>query len=228
MFEDDLSILYKATGVLALYIADDGTSYVRYVLIDTGVAAMPENDGLQQQEALITISFLPDDFVPRAGDRIQTAAACYRLDSLFEQDNQQATWRVLEDGSGVDVPEQASGADSALKTTGIAGATLSGHRVVVSENGVLQYASNLVVSHTLSLVGLTTGAVTAGQQVSVHTFGELTDPSFSFDVTKAIYLGNDGGLIQYLPDSPAMIFRLARPLSANTIFWQPQALFTQE
>jgi len=115
----------------------------------------------------------------------------------------------------------ASGAG--LVTIKTAGAALSGHRVVVTESGVLQYASNLVESHALSLTGLTLSAVSTGQSVELHTFGQLTDPSFSFDVTKAIYLGVDGSLIQIIAAAPAFVVELARPLSSDTLFWQPRS-----
>ena len=105
--------------------------------------------------------------------------------------------------AGQQGPEGPPGQSDTLASF-IAGQNLSGHRMVVLENHQAVYASNDDLSHAQRVVGLTTGAALTGDMVTVMRSRELQEPSWSWVVGEAIYLGSGGALLQSPPVSPAL------------------------
>lgn len=98
---------------------------------------------------------------------------------------------------------------------------LSGHRIVVLDGqGGAIYASNAELSHSQRIVGMTRHAAVAGAPVALAIYGEITEPSWSWDTTKPVYLGVDGLLTQVVPEFPDAKFSVVVgfPISATTLF----------
>lgn len=97
---------------------------------------------------------------------------------------------------------------------------LSGHRMVtLDESGAAIYASNSNLGHANRVVGMTTNAAVPGDQVTIQKFGELTEPSWNWQLDKPVYLAADGFLTQEPPTQPAKFSLVVGfPISANTVF----------
>lgn len=98
---------------------------------------------------------------------------------------------------------------------------LSGHRMVMLDGqGGATYASNTEQTHANRIVGMTTHAAVAGAPVALAIYGEITEPSWSWDADKPVYLGADGFLTQAPPAFPDAKFSVVVgfPISATTLF----------
>lgn len=102
----------------------------------------------------------------------------------------------------------------------LAGGPIGGHRVVVLEGALAQYATNQNPQHGMKVLGVTTNAAAAGGTLSVVRSGKVSEPSWSFDTLKPVFLGVDGLLTQVAPTHPAAAFSLivGFPLSATELF----------
>lgn len=111
-----------------------------------------------------------------------------------------------------------SGPDSGEYT---AGAALSGHKVVRLSGNTALYASNASLSHLGRAVGITTGAASMGAPVTVQHGGELSEPSWNWDVSLPVYLGANGALTQSVPTlagGAVFIQIIGVPTDATTLF----------
>lgn len=100
-----------------------------------------------------------------------------------------------------------------------AGVALGGHRMVVLDaTGNAIYADNLTPGHLFKVLGMTTGAAGAGAVATIQTGGELTEPSWNWDVALPVYLGTNGQLTQVAPAAPAFQLIVGFPISPTTLF----------
>lgn len=102
-----------------------------------------------------------------------------------------------------------------------AAASVSGHRVVtLDEQGEVIYASAGTEAHANRIIGMTTNAAATGDALNVKKFGEVTEPSWNWDVQLPVYLGTDGLLTQTPPVAPTAKFSVVVgfPISATTLF----------
>ncbi len=112
--------------------------------------------------------------------------------------------------------------------TAIAGTAIGGHRAVVFDSeGTVIYADQSIQSHAERVLGISTGAANAATEVTIQTGGELTEPSWNWDLELPIYLGTNGLLTQALPTT-GFIEQLAIPLSATSIKFISQTAFFLE
>lgn len=98
---------------------------------------------------------------------------------------------------------------------------ISGHRlVIVDVAGAVTYADAATLEHLHRVVGMTTGAASAGAQVTVQRYGECTEPSWSWTPDVPVYLGAAGALTQTPPARPAAQFSLVVgvAMSSTTLF----------
>lgn len=105
----------------------------------------------------------------------------------------------------------------------IAATALSGHRAVTLDSiGKLNYASNDNYVHSFKLLGMTTGAVAEGALATVLFAGELTEPSWNWNINLPIFLGANGLLTQIVPQAPSAMFILevAWPVTPTLIYWK--------
>ena len=88
--------------------------------------------------------------------------------------------------------------------TAVAGATLSGHRIVTRRsNGKVTYASNADLTDVNAPMWLTIASAVLDAPVPVLLFGDVEEPSWSWTPGAAIYLTAAGALTQVVPIAPA-------------------------
>jgi len=95
---------------------------------------------------------------------------------------------------------------------------LGGHRMVVlnSEEQAI-YADNTNLSHARKVLGMTTGATSAGDMATIQTGGEMTEPSWNWTLDSPIFLAADGLLTQTQPAS-GLSMVVAFPITQTKIF----------
>ena len=104
---------------------------------------------------------------------------------------------------GAQGPQGIPGESSVL-TTLIASTNISGDRgIVLNSAGQAIYADNTTIAHGNKFAGVSQGAATAGNAVSIKSFGEMTEPTWNWTVDEPVYLGAGGLLTQTVPVSPA-------------------------
>lgn len=98
----------------------------------------------------------------------------------------------------------------------IATTALSGNRAVVADGATSAvYASNSILAHKHFLLGITTGAASAGATAQVQTAGEMVEPSWSWAVGR-VFLGVNGLLTQS-PSATGFVQQVGLALSATKI-----------
>lgn len=134
-----------------------------------------------------------------------------------------ATTVVTLDFSGVGpagppgTPGPAGG--SALKTAAVA---IGGHRAVAfRSDGQIEYANNLTDNHKHVSVGVTTGAVAAGDTVTVLSLGEITETSWAWTPSQLVFIGPNGVLTQTPPTAPAWLRAIGAAVTPTTLFVNP-------
>lgn len=122
---------------------------------------------------------------------------------------------------GVPGPRGLPGPPGGATLEFIAGTAVGGHRAVVLDaNGELAYASAANLAHMGRLVGITLGAADAGANCAVQNFDQIEEPSWAWDITKPVYLADNGMLTQQLPTAPALKFSMVVgfPISSTSLF----------
>jgi len=114
------------------------------------------------------------------------------------------------------------GGSSAQTITKLAGANLSGHRIVQStSNTEVGYASASDLTSMHRILGMTTGAALLGDTVTVALSGNIIEPSWSWDMSKPVYLGENGLLTQDAPTS-GYILQVGRPSAPTALLLEIQ------
>ena len=111
-----------------------------------------------------------------------------------------------------------SGGNSIVRNAAI---PLSGHRaVLIDSNGLANYASSTDLSHAPRIVGISTHAVEAGSPLIIAIHEEVVEPSWNWDVSKLVYLRENGYLTQSVPNEASNAFSLVIgfPLSPTSLF----------
>lgn len=122
---------------------------------------------------------------------------------------------------GIPGPKGDKGAPGGTEIERPAAINLSGHRVVMLDGqGRAIYASNADLTHANRIVGMTTHAAVSGAPATVSIYGEVTEPSWNWNVDQPVYLGADGFLTQTPPAFPEAKFSVVVgfPISATTLF----------
>jgi len=111
-----------------------------------------------------------------------------------------------------------SGANEVLTTTSTALEPITALQVVASYETGLRVASSYNIDHIDRLYGIAISSGGIGDVITLVTFGEYTNVAFSFDITKALYLGDNGALIQS-EDLVNQIYsaKIATTLTSNKI-----------
>jgi len=109
-----------------------------------------------------------------------------------------------------------STAGASLLNTQVAGEVLGGHRLVNLINGELFYASSDSSSNIGKLYGMTTQAAELGTSCSVLICGDWTEFSWNWDVTKKLYLGTNGVIVQD-PPSSGFILNIGLPITSISV-----------
>lgn len=102
-----------------------------------------------------------------------------------------------------------------------AGEILGGHRIVyINSDGKAYYASNTILSDSVRALGITLNAAAVDDNVSIQSFGEVIETSWSWTMGSPIYLSSNGQLTQTPPVSPALFQRIIGfPLTTTSLFF---------
>lgn len=127
---------------------------------------------------------------------------------------------IVEDPIIVEIsaaPGEKGDPGSGATVDKVAGEILSGQRVVIVDtNELIYYADKDTISHSNKVLGITKSAGVIGGSIEVQYASEFQDPSFSFDMTKPIYLGNNGLLTQVYPTTGFVLY-VGFPVATDTI-----------
>jgi len=75
---------------------------------------------------------------------------------------------------------------------------ISGHKLVtVNDQGLAVVADNTNLTHVGRPMGLTLGAVSAGQSFQAPYSGTVTEPSWTWTIGDTLYLGTNGTIVPY-------------------------------
>lgn len=96
------------------------------------------------------------------------------------------------------------------------GQDIIANRAVILKNGKLWYPNLLVESDVWKIQGIASQSGSEHQKIDVYTEGEMTDQTWSWDVTKDIFIGDNGALTQTAPTT-GTIKIIATPISPITI-----------
>jgi hypothetical protein len=107
----------------------------------------------------------------------------------------------------------AARAAANLQSTGTAATALGGHRAVRLAADGVRYADK--DSSAAACVGITTGAVSLGAEVTFVTAGNMEEGSWTWSLGP-VYLGADGLLTQ-TPPSSGVVLQVAYALSATVL-----------
>jgi len=103
-----------------------------------------------------------------------------------------------------------------------AGENISALRVItVNEDGEGIYADSNTVTHANLIAGISYTAGLEGESIKVIHQGKVQDSSFSFDMTKPIFLGTNGVLIQTPPTSGIAVI-IGSPIATDALILRIQ------
>lgn len=92
-------------------------------------------------------------------------------------------------------PAGPAGSAGSSVISRVAGATLSGHRVVKASSSTdVVYCDAAVASDAAQALGITLGAASMGGGVLVQTSGEIVEPSWTWTPGQVVYVGAAGAL----------------------------------
>lgn len=98
-----------------------------------------------------------------------------------------------------------------------AGEAIGGHRVVKIENNKSYYADNSIILDAFKIIGITKGASSIDADCIITTYGEVEEPSWSWEEGKPLFLGTNGALTQTCPET-GFILQIATVLNSKKIF----------
>ena len=123
---------------------------------------------------------------------------------------------VIESAGIIPGPRGADGLPGGSTLSYPAGEILSGHRMVVLENGELFYASKDVAAHATKVLGMTVGATVLGGIAAVQTGGEITEPSWAWTLDVPVWLSTNG-LLSQVPPTLGFSLIVGFPISATKL-----------
>lgn len=126
---------------------------------------------------------------------------------------------------GVDVvgPRGPAGPAGAATVVRVAGANVSGHKVVVADvDGEVVHADPSNPAHLLRVFGLTTQAAVQGANVEVLYLGRLVEPTWSWTPDEPLFLGANGALTHVAPSAPNFLVQVAVAETPTSIFFDPR------
>lgn len=115
--------------------------------------------------------------------------------------------------------EDQPASDSSEIVSLLSAHAVSGHRAVISDNGLARYADKDTPAHALLIAGITLQSATMGSAVQVQTQGIVVEPSWNW-TPGSIWLGNNGLLTQTRPTA-GLLWELGTAYNATTILWEP-------
>lgn len=124
-------------------------------------------------------------------------------------------------------PEGPAGPAGTSDLELVAATSVGGGRVVViRSDGEAEYASQADLDHRWLSVGVTVGAATAGDTVTVRSHGVLADGTWTWTPRAPLFLGVNGLLTHVEPAAPAFSRIVAVAINATSILIDPQPPIT--
>lgn len=120
---------------------------------------------------------------------------------------------------GMQGPRGPMGLPGEITVEVVAGETLSGHRAVQLIGNLAWYCDVDTIQHTGRAVGISTGAATAGQLVTIQCMGSITEPSWTF-TEGPVYVGSQGQLTQSM--TGLFVQQVGIATSSTTLNINPQ------
>ena len=109
-----------------------------------------------------------------------------------------------------------AGINGGTTITMTAAGAIGGHRLVIGDaSGLASYADQSEPSHYGRVVGLSTGAASDGDPVSVQLQGDITEPSWTW--TPGLIWAGSNGLLTQAPPTTGWIQQVASALTATRI-----------
>lgn len=103
----------------------------------------------------------------------------------------------------------------------IAPSNFGGQRIIAFNGTNYFYASYLTPLDSIKTIGISKNAASVGTELKIQTLGNLTDPSFTWDIGTILYLG-DNGLLTNIPPTTGLFWELAKVVYQNTICFNPK------
>ena len=99
-----------------------------------------------------------------------------------------------------------------------AGQDISAYRVVIVGNDELVYYADYTnSSHPYRIAGITVNSIPVSGNVRIQTFGELRNTSWNWNLSKSIFLAENGRLTQ-IPPEIGFSIEIAKPITTDSIF----------
>lgn len=135
--------------------------------------------------------------------------------------------KISEEPVKIEIPEGIQGEKGEKGDTGPSGASssytytageiLGGHRAVIIDNNIAYYADNTNLNHINKPIGISTIASTKGEEITVVFYGEVEADLWNWDITKPIFISQNGVLIQDFTGG-GFACVIARPVTSKKIF----------
>jgi len=109
------------------------------------------------------------------------------------------------------------GAVNTILVTKIAGESIGGGRVAIVQNDLVYYADSTNMLHRHIVIGITKHASTAGSNITIQTFGIMSEPTWNWIVGEPIFVGTNGLLTQ-TPPSAGFSLIIAKAITPTDIF----------
>lgn len=106
----------------------------------------------------------------------------------------------------------------ALSLFGTAGENLGGHRVIIESLGYHYYASATNPAHVNRVVGLSVGAVSNGSIVNYIKEGIITEPSWTWNTSLPVWLGDNGLLTQTPINTTGFTMIIGHPVTSTSLY----------
>lgn len=119
---------------------------------------------------------------------------------------------------GLQGPPGPPGPGGVTTHTLTAGAILGGLRVVLSGASGAVHASADNADHAARVIGITLGAATTGNPVTVQATGRITELSWTWTPDDDIYLGLNGVLTQTIPPTAAFAQRVGYAVTPTSMW----------
>ena len=102
-------------------------------------------------------------------------------------------------------------------TTGNAGETINGHRVVTRSLGVIYHADKDNLSHQTQILGMSLNAGLISTNINIITMGYVLEPSWSWTPDKPLFLDNNGSMTE-TPPTTGFLIQVAQSISATEVW----------
>lgn len=119
---------------------------------------------------------------------------------------------------GLQGPPGPPGPGGVTTHTLTAGAILGGLRVVLNGPSGAVHASADNADHSARVIGITLGAATTGNPVTVQATGRITELSWTWTPDDDIYLGLNGVLTQTIPPTAAFAQRVGYAVTPTSMW----------